>query len=87
MNQLEMVSNVLEEPMKVGRIMWAGDVKNVVFNALCLALEFSWQQICGVVPTVVMITSPAMAIAVAPANLGGRAVRVFFFHIFSHVTW
>jgi hypothetical protein len=84
MNQLKVVSNVLEGEMKVGCIMWASVVQTVVFNALCLALEYSWQRICNAVPLVAMILSSATAIVVAAACLGGRAVRFFFFHVFAH---
>jgi hypothetical protein len=78
MNQLEVVSDVLEGPVKVGHIVWAGVIKNAMFNALCLALEFSWHCICGNIPTKTMATWFAKTIAVSTANLGGRAVRLFF---------
>ncbi len=62
-NELEVVSNVLQGFVELGSIVWASIVEGVVFDLLGLALEFS--RVMALVPMVVgAMTVPSASVSV-----------------------
>jgi hypothetical protein len=78
---LEVVGNILEQSMKIGRIIWSIIIKGVVFKFLQLALKFTIWGACCIVPAITNTTA-VMSIFVGafpPREFGN--ILFFFDHV------